>query len=134
MKMRVTVRGQGLELRGFSHFADAAELGAFAAAMEPFGMVIASHYAEEFVVGEKDTTRDDGNYKFATAEQIAAQVLYGMTGTDPADGTPIGDLAASLDTGQVNAEDIHAALVDAVRIARGESPAKPNAQRGTGAR
>lgn len=42
MRFRITVRGDGMELRG-SYFAQTPDdLGVFAKAMEPFGFVIAS--------------------------------------------------------------------------------------------
>lgn len=59
MKLRVTVRGQGLELRGFVAGYDTDRVAEFCEAMKPFGLVIASHVNEEFVIGEPDNTPED---------------------------------------------------------------------------
>jgi hypothetical protein len=42
LKFRITVRGEGTELRGYAEFALSEDLAAFAGAMKPFGVVIAS--------------------------------------------------------------------------------------------
>lgn len=42
MRARVTIRGKGVELRGFVDYEDEEELAILAQAVEPFGLVVAS--------------------------------------------------------------------------------------------
>lgn len=48
MRFRITVRGQGVELRGYLD-GDIEKLGAFSDSMKPFGVVVASPMAEHEV-------------------------------------------------------------------------------------
>jgi hypothetical protein len=49
MRLRITVRGTDTELRGYIDIDDDMErLKAFAAAMEPFGLVLASEADEDY--------------------------------------------------------------------------------------
>jgi hypothetical protein len=59
MKFRITVRGDGTELRGYMVALDHTTLNAFAATMKPYGMVVAS-------------IADDDYDPFADQQMVAA--------------------------------------------------------------